>query len=334
MIRRFNSKAGVARLAALAIVIGTGVLMLAVLDHRPPQRSHCEPLRIGISPWPGYELAPLAQRLGYFTAEGIDVRLVEFSSLSDTRRAFERGQVDGFFGTMQDLVTSRELGHRDPRVVRLIDSSCGGDVIIGSELTPDLQSLAGARVALEPGSINEFVLVCALEKQGLTLADIVSIPLAQTDMESAMRQGLVDAAVSYPPVSFDLTRNDEFPIIFSTAEIPNQVLDVLAIDAQVIQRNKVGVLKFLNAFEKGVQYSRDQSDDAVAMMSARTGAVPSEFSRSLRDEIKVYDESQQAALIRSGLALKTFLRHVQLSNQPQHVHNSDRLFLTREDLTP
>jgi len=51
-------------------------------------------LRVGINPTPGAELIFLAEEKGFYRAEGIEVRLVEFTCLSDCRRAYERGLVD------------------------------------------------------------------------------------------------------------------------------------------------------------------------------------------------------------------------------------------------
>ena len=61
---------------------------------------HEGPIRIGINAWPGNEFLFLAQEKGFFAAQGVDVRLIEYSSLGDVRRAFDRGQIDGMTGTI------------------------------------------------------------------------------------------------------------------------------------------------------------------------------------------------------------------------------------------
>ncbi len=47
-------------------------------------------LRVGLNPWPGYEVLFIAEHVDYFRDEGVAVRLIEFTSLSDCRRAYER----------------------------------------------------------------------------------------------------------------------------------------------------------------------------------------------------------------------------------------------------
>lgn len=57
-------------------------------------RSEPQVLRVGYNNWPGYELIWLADQLGYFKEADIRVEHVQFVSLSDARRAYERGNLD------------------------------------------------------------------------------------------------------------------------------------------------------------------------------------------------------------------------------------------------
>lgn len=68
----------------LALALSGIVLFLVVAGCPQPVQ---EPIRIGINTWPGYELLHLASRLGYFEDEGVSVRILEFTSLADCRRA-------------------------------------------------------------------------------------------------------------------------------------------------------------------------------------------------------------------------------------------------------
>ena len=69
------------------LVTITALIVLAGCNKRSS-----EELRVGVNPWPGYEALYLAQHRGLFDREGIKVKLVDFQSLGDARRAFERGR--------------------------------------------------------------------------------------------------------------------------------------------------------------------------------------------------------------------------------------------------
>ena len=68
--------------------------------------------RLGIIPWPGYEFLYLAQGKGFYHDEGLEVRIVEFDSLSDARRAYERGQIDALGTTVIEVLQARDTSSR------------------------------------------------------------------------------------------------------------------------------------------------------------------------------------------------------------------------------
>ena len=93
-------------------------------------KSDSGPLRIGINAWPGYEFLYLAQERGLYAAEGVQVKLVEFSSLADARRAYKKGQLDGFATTLVEVIQARAESDQTPEVVLAVDYSEGADMII------------------------------------------------------------------------------------------------------------------------------------------------------------------------------------------------------------
>ncbi len=95
--------------------------------------SGCAPkpeIRIGLNGWPGYDLLHLASRLGYFEAEGVEVRIVDFTSLADSRRAYERGQVDAIGTTPLETIIAHGNSPEPLQIIQIIDFSDGADVIL------------------------------------------------------------------------------------------------------------------------------------------------------------------------------------------------------------
>ncbi|MEY4582651.1 MAG: hypothetical protein RL701_7354 [Pseudomonadota bacterium] len=83
------------------------------------------PLRIGINPWPGYELLFLAQEKSYFRDAEVDVRLVEFNSPIDERYAYERGQLDAWAATLVEVIQAGDQSEPAPQIIQVIDYSKG-----------------------------------------------------------------------------------------------------------------------------------------------------------------------------------------------------------------
>src|SRR5439155_8940706 len=79
-----------------------GVVVLAACSRGRPV-----PLRIGMSSWPGNEFLFLAAAKGLFSAEGVEVRLIESTSLGDVLSGFDRSEFDGVTGTLAEVLESR-----------------------------------------------------------------------------------------------------------------------------------------------------------------------------------------------------------------------------------
>jgi NitT/TauT family transport system substrate-binding protein len=259
-----------------------------------------EPLRIGINAEPGYEFAYLAQERGLFAHAGVRVQLVEFSCMSDSRRAYERGQLDGFFGTVVEVVQAKGGSPRTPRIVRVLDRSRGFDVVLAGPGIRNVQGLRGRRVAVEAGSLNIYLLSRALQRQGLGLDDVTLVDSDPAEMPAAIGRGAVDAAVCYPPVSSAIVAAGTARPVFSSAEIPDEVVDILAVDSLTLARRERDVRAFLRAYDEAVAWMSAHPDEACGIMAEREGVTPREFRESLEVGLELVSASRQSEYFGPG----------------------------------
>jgi NitT/TauT family transport system substrate-binding protein len=255
------------------------------------------PLRLAINPWPGYEFATLAREKGFFADEGVDVRLVELSSLGDSRRAFERGQTDGFFGTVTEVLHSREQSDRQAQIVLVCNYSDGADVVLAAPGITTPAELRGKRIGVENGSINLFVLARCLEKAGVAWSEVETVHLAAIEMPAAIAKGDVDAVVAYPPASIEILSAGTARPIFSSREIPGEIVDILAIDSEVIATRRADIDAFRRAFHRAQRFTLDHPEEAYRIMAARVRISPEDFGAALSDGIHLVDEQGQTAFL-------------------------------------
>jgi NitT/TauT family transport system substrate-binding protein len=262
-----------------------------------------DPIRIGLNAWPGYEFLYLAQEKGFYRDEGVDVRLVGFNSLSDARRAYERGQIDGLGTTIVEVLQAREYSKRTPQIVQAIDYSDGADMLLVRPGITNASSLRGARVGVELASVCVFVLYRALEKNGLSLKDVQLVSSDQATMTTAFERGNLDAVVTYPPNSVALLRSGQARRFFTSAEIPGEVVDVIAIEEDVCKRRPGDVERVIRAYHRAIAYAERNPDDAHAIMARREGITPSEFRQTLTDGVRMISQSEQSKYLRPAGAV-------------------------------
>jgi NitT/TauT family transport system substrate-binding protein len=265
------------------------------------------PLRIAANPWPGYEFLFLAEQKGFFLAESVDVRLVETMALADTRRAFERRQVDIFGGTLVELLLSRQLSDRKAQVFYLCDYSNGSDVILARPPLAAVPDLKGKRIGVEPASVNLTLLAAALHRHALTLRDVIIIPLAQDAMPAAAAGMAVDALVSYPPVSLHLQRAG-FTAIFDSTQVPGEIVDVLAADADVLRTRPRDCAAVVRAFVRAQRFAAEHPDEAHSIMAGRERISVPEFRSALAGIRIVPFHEQAAALAATGSVTRALRR--------------------------
>lgn len=268
--------------------------------------SPAETLRLGFNPWPGYELFKLAEQLGYYRQLGLDVQLVEFTSLGDSRRAFERQQIDVAAGTVVELLTASSTLKQAVQAFFVTNISSGADYLIAHPHFTSAASLKGQRVAVEPGSLNLLVLHLALQAAAgtgtpLTLQDLQLVPLAQTSMPGAFQRQEVEAVVVYPPVADELLRlvPDQARVLFDSSMTPDFILDLLYATRSTLEQRAAELALLVQGFEMARQYTHDHPDDAYARMAARTGRKRDHFERDMQG-IRLVPLPEQAALLQRG----------------------------------
>src|SRR5947199_2219160 len=260
---------------------------------------HEAPLRIGINAWPGNEFLFLAQEKGFFAAEGVDVRLIEYSSLGDVRRAFDRGQLDGMTVTLVELLQSREGTRRAPRAFMATGVSNGADVIVARGEIASVAALAGKRVAAEGEAPGLFMLARALAREGMPFSAVAVVATDQTDMAKNLDNGWVDAAVTYPPVLFEIMQIPGTRVIFSSADIPREVVNVVALASDVLERRLDDAARIVRAWDQSLAYAAEHPSEARELMASRERISVEDFGAALAG-IKLLSAGEQRPLFEPG----------------------------------
>ncbi len=252
-----------------------------------------ETLKIAINPWPGYEYLYLAEHNGYFEQLKLPLELIQLSSLSDVQRAYIAGRVDGMASTLIEAVQATQLSDRPVKVILVPDYSNGGDVVIADKAIANVEGLKGKTVGVELGSLGIYFLHRALTKNGVELGDVTLSNIEQMDAEKSFQEGKMDAYVTYPPMSIALMKQDGVHKIFSSAEIPFEIIDTISMDAAVLDVYPNFVIKLHRAWQMALDFAKENPDEAFRIMAEREGISAEEFSEAVLD-LAVLDSAAQA----------------------------------------
>lgn len=139
----------------------------------------------------------------------------------------------------------------------------------GSTLT-SLADLKGKRVAFAKASSAHNLTVAALEKAGLTYADIEPVTLAPADAAAAFSRGSIDAWTIWDPYFAIAEVGDGVRVLATAQEIARQNNFFLAGRAFSEQRPKV-LNAAIGALERVAAWCTQNRGEVAALLSAGTG---------------------------------------------------------------
>jgi NitT/TauT family transport system substrate-binding protein len=272
--------------------------------------SYEPPLRIALIRWPPFEFLHLAQEKGYFQEEGVEVRLIEFIAVSDTQRAFEHDKIDGGTFSLFQVMQNREQLTRKMQVPLVIDFSDGADLIMARPGIKDIRGLRGRRVGVTPSPLDMFFLTRALEVSGMTLQDVSLVYVRTADMVDALSSGKVDAVTVYPPNSTEIENAGLASTIFSSSRIPGEIVDVLALDEEIIRRRPDDVAGVIRAFYRAVRYAQEHPEEAWQIMAERERVTPEDFREALQSGITLVPLADQQKFLSDKAKLPAVVARV------------------------
>lgn len=261
-------------------------------------------LRIGISPWPGYEFLYLAEKKGFFKEEGLNVQIKQFSSPEeDVRNAFERGQIEAMCNTITDMLQAYVHTGKVSKIVLVADYSDGADVILARAPAHNVKDLKGKNIAVEPMSLGMVMLARAAEMEGMEIEDFHLLNFSQNEMKKALETNKVDAVVTYPPMSLDMQGMAGMNVVFDSTRIPGEIVDIVAVDSVFLEKNPETVPALRRVWARALAFAEENPDEAYGIMAAREGISAEEFGESL-EGIYIVPEGQQAEIFSDQGALE------------------------------
>ncbi len=257
-----------------------------------------EPLRLGVNAWPPFELLYLAREKGFFDAEKVDVDLVDFSSYTGILKAYHQENIDGFLATLNEVQIADNF-HDQPEVILVVDYSYGGDALVVRRGIDDLKALRGRRIAFEESALGSYELERLLQIGGLHEDEVVAISRLPEEAEHDFRKGAVDGVITYEPGLGRLLRGEGARVLFSSRDIPGEIVDVMAMRPSILDGRGEDVRRALRAWFRAVAYMDGHPEAAAAEMATRQHATVGEFLLGLQGA-RVPDLSENRGLLGSG----------------------------------
>ncbi|TSE26773.1 putative aliphatic sulfonates-binding protein [Tepidimonas sediminis] len=162
----------------------------------------------------------IAEQLGYFKAEGLDVNIVDFAGGARALQAVVGGSADVVSGAFEHTVNMQAKGQP---MRAFVLQGLAPQIVLGvnPRTLPNFQSIAdlkGRKIGVTaPGSSTHIMLNFVLAKAGLKPSDVSVIGVgASNGAVAAMRSGQIDAISNLDPVITLLQRSGDLRVVVDT----------------------------------------------------------------------------------------------------------------------
>jgi NitT/TauT family transport system substrate-binding protein len=309
------------------IVFGTLALCLTLTGVANAQAVEKPSLTLGVGGKGLLYYLPLtlAERLGYFKEQGLDVTINDFAGGAQSLQSLVGGSVDVVAGAYEHTIRMQAKG-QDIRAVIELGRFPGIVLAVKKDKAAQVKSFAdlkGLKIGVTaPGSSTNFFVMYLMAKAGLKPADASYIRVgAGPTAVAAIKRGEIDAISNLDPVITKLEQDGDIVIIAdSRTEEGNMKLfggnnpaAVIYTKQDFIQKNPVTTQHIVNAMYKALKWLEKASAEEVAKavpeayyigdralyisafnasrpMYSKTGVIPAKGMQNANEMLVLFDQ--------------------------------------------
>ena len=238
-------------------------------------------ITIGYVVFPGYFPLIVAHEKGYFKDEGLDLEIKQYVGLNELSQDYVAGKMQGRANLTLDAI-KESMGGFDHRVVLAIDYSDGADAIFAGKGIETIRDFKGKHVAYEFQTLEEFFLTWAFSENEMGISDIIPVFANPEEAAKMLKEGKVDAAVTYEPFISQYLSARDFHAVYSSKDTPGLITDALTFRTDFIAAYPETMEAMIRAYFKGLSYSKQHPEEAYSI----TAKAYNDTTESIGNQLK------------------------------------------------
>src|SRR5438445_6565138 len=293
------------------------VFLLAAWLAAVAPAAHAQKVVLGMSGWTGFSPLSLADKADIFKKNGVDVELRMIPPVPRSA-ALAPGALNAAATTVDQHIVWMSAGIPSVQVA-LIDKSNGGDGLVVRNNISSIKELKGKEVNVDgPGTVQHFMLSYILEKNGMSIQDVIRVTLGAQPAAQAFVAGQGDAAITYEPyLSTVRAKPDAGKILVTSKEYP-VVVDVLVFKKDFIEKHPKIVKATVDSFFEALDMIKNQPDKSYELMGSVVKQPGEAFAKSAafiawqdRNANKAYYAKEHKPFVDFAVRVLKFTRVIQ-----------------------
>ena len=257
-------------LAVLFLLLALGVAWLWRQQGRPPQPAEALVIAANTE-YVGACAVVAGQQRGFFAGQGLQVKVLPFSSGKAAMQAVLEGKAD--VGTVADIpIVFAAMDGLPVKVLATLFRTGRDHGIVGRRdhgvLTP--ASLKGKRVGVTQGTSGQFTLDVFLNWQRMDGSDVTMVNYKPEELGPALVRGEVDAVAGWEPFLGKMRKElGDTAVSFSGEEAYESIYNLVALQRFTSARTAV-IPRLLQALEEASAWCERSPREAHHLLPATT----------------------------------------------------------------
>lgn len=250
--------------------------------------------------WVGFAPALVAQDLGYFAEEGLEVDLRFEDDRSNVLAAMERGDIEADMRTVGEHQGRPRVDETPGTIIGTIDISVGGDGVLVDGSIQTVADLKGRLVAIEPNIPARLLLQMEMKKAGLSLDDVQLREIATADTIAVLADRSIAAVGTYEPYLSQAAAAlpDRQPrVLVSSRERPDLIVDIITARDDDLAANPEKYRKFLRGIYRAVDFQRANPERFAELAAPHFGLTPAEVTEIIETSMTYTSYEEALAFI-------------------------------------
>ncbi|MBD2606831.1 ABC transporter substrate-binding protein [Scytonema hofmannii FACHB-248] len=246
------------------IFLITVCLLFACHTSAPPEFKR-PPLKVEFTSFVGEYSGIIAQKKGFFKAQGVDVELIHKRYIQLEQANFSAGKYDGISLALGSFII---LSATNPDIqgVVVINESTGADVVVAQSQIKTVADLKGKKLGANLGGFSEVFVTEMLKTANLTSDDVNLVKVEASDIPQRLKNNIIQAGHTWQPHLSEAIKLGGH-ILFSSKQTPGLILDMIVFRGETIRDRPEDIRAFVRGWLQATTYWKANVQEGNAIIS-------------------------------------------------------------------
>jgi ABC-type nitrate/sulfonate/bicarbonate transport system substrate-binding protein len=262
-----KEKQNVVVLAVFVLIIVIVFSSFVYLNSQKSYTGNVESVTLGFYPSEYNSLIIIAKDQQYFSANGLEVTLKDYSSGASAARGLLNGEVN-FSAASEFVVANNAMQNANLCAFGTISKYLNLYLVARSDKgINNVSDLAGKRIGVAIGSSNQFYLGRYLDLNGINRSQVTLINVNFVQTPAALANGTVDAVITFQPYINEIQNLLGNRIVMWQAQADQFGYFEVICAKDWAAANSELLVRFLKALVQAQDFNLNHQDQAIAIVA-------------------------------------------------------------------